>query len=245
MSQSTDRLLAQVRTSGLLRSQDLVALGIARVTLTRAVRRGQLERVGRGLYGLVGRPVSADHSLAMVARRVPKGVICLLSALQLHELTTQLPYQVWLAIDNKAAPPKLDYPPLRLVRFSGSALTAGVDGEPFASPEAQQSSLQGAAVHARSMTVGDLKALLEQFPPDAPVIVEGYETGWDGVHSVQDALVVPRQSAEDWDGEFQSVKDAEGANVPSTLAVQIIGRRGHRRCQSVAWRSAPGRVKSS
>jgi len=69
-----------------------------------------------------------------VARRVPKGVICLLTALSFHELTTQLPFQVWLAIDNKAAAPKMDYPPLRLVRFSGLALTEGteehvVDGE--------------------------------------------------------------------------------------------------------------------
>jgi hypothetical protein len=82
MSQSTGKLLTQARTSGLLRSRDLVSLGIARVALTRAVRSGQLERVGRGLYGLVGRPVSAHHTLAIVARRSPKGVICLLSALQ-------------------------------------------------------------------------------------------------------------------------------------------------------------------
>ena len=121
------KLLDLVRSRGLVRPSDLAPLGIPRVALTRAVRRGQLERVGRGLYGLPDRPVSAHGSLAAVARRVPKGVICLLTALSFHELTTQLPFQVWLAIDNKAAAPKMDYPPLRLVRFSGLALTEGTE----------------------------------------------------------------------------------------------------------------------
>jgi len=91
------------------------------------MRRGQPERIGRGLYGLATRPVSAHGMLAEVARRVPKGVVCLLSALRFHDLTTQAPFEVWLAIDNKAAAPKLDCPPLRRVRFSGAALTAGVE----------------------------------------------------------------------------------------------------------------------
>lgn len=124
---TVDPLLDLVRAQGLVRPSDLAPLGIARVALTRAVRRGQLERVGRGLYGLTGRPVSAHGTLAEVARRVPRGVVCLLSALRVHELTTQAPFQVWLAIDNKAAAPRLDYPPLRVVRFSGAALTEGVE----------------------------------------------------------------------------------------------------------------------
>ena len=127
MDTTADKLLELVRAQGLLRPHDLAPLGIPRVALTRAVRRGQLERVGRGLYGLTARPVSAHGTLAEVARRVPKGVVCLLSALRFHDLTTQAPFEVWLAIDNKAATPKLDYPPLRLVRFSGAALTEGVE----------------------------------------------------------------------------------------------------------------------
>ena len=116
MDTTADKLLELVRTRGLLRPHDLAPLGIPRVALTRAVRRGQLERVGRGLYGLVARPVSAHGTLAEVARRVPKGVVCLLSALRVHDLTTQAPFEV-----------KLDYPPLRLVRFSGAALSEGVE----------------------------------------------------------------------------------------------------------------------
>lgn len=127
MDTAAERLIDLVRSQGLIRPRDLEPLGIPRVSLTRAVRRGQLERVGRGLYGLPGRQVSAHGALAEVARRVPKGVVCLLSALRFHGLTTQAPFEVWLAIENKAIAPKLDYPPLRIVRFSGTALTDGVE----------------------------------------------------------------------------------------------------------------------
>lgn len=127
MDTTAERLIDLVRNQGLIRPRDLAPLGIPRVALTRAVRRGQLERIGRGLYGLPGRPVSAHGALAEVARRVPKGVVCLLSALRFHGLTTHAPFEVWLAIDNKAIAPKLDYPPLRIVRFSGAALTEGVE----------------------------------------------------------------------------------------------------------------------
>ena len=127
MDTTAERLINLARSHGLIRPCDLAPLGIPRVSLTRAVRRGQLERVGRGLYGLPGRKVSAHGSLAEVARRVPKGVVCLLSALRFHGLTNQAPFEVWLAIENKSLAPKLDFPPLRIVRFSGAALTEGVE----------------------------------------------------------------------------------------------------------------------
>lgn len=127
MDTAAEKLIDFARSHGLIRPCDLVPLGIPRISLTRAVQRGQLERVGRGLYGLPGRQVSAHGSLAEVARRVPKGIVCLLSALRFHGLTTQAPFEVWLAIDNKAVAPRLDYPPLRIARFSGAALTEGVE----------------------------------------------------------------------------------------------------------------------
>ncbi|WP_211364269.1 type IV toxin-antitoxin system AbiEi family antitoxin domain-containing protein [Propionivibrio limicola] len=127
MDTAADKLIHLARSLGLIRPRDLEPIGIPRISLTRAVRRGQLERVGRGLYGLPGRQVSEHGALAEVARRVPKGVVCLLSALRFHGLTTQAPFEVWLAIENKAITPKLDYPPLRIVRFSGAALTEGVE----------------------------------------------------------------------------------------------------------------------
>ena len=127
MDNIAERLINLARSQGLIRPCDLAPLGIPRVSLTRAVRRGQLERISRGLYGLPGRKISAHGTLAEVARRIPKGIVCLLSALRFHGLTTQAPFEVWLAIENKAMAPKLDYPPLRIVRFSGAAFTGGVE----------------------------------------------------------------------------------------------------------------------
>ena len=127
MNKLAENLFDLAQNKGLIRPCDLAPLGIPRVSLTRAVRRGQLERVGRGLYGLPRRVVSAQGSLSEVSRKVPKGVVCLLSALRFHGLTTQAPFEVWLAVENKAVKPKLDYPPLRIVRFSGAAFTEGVE----------------------------------------------------------------------------------------------------------------------
>lgn len=121
------RILALAATQGLLRSRDLDALALPRVALTRLVRQGRLERVGRGLYASPGRSASEHGSMAEVARRHPQAVVCLLSALRLHGLTTQSPFELWLAIPNKSRAPKIDYPPLRIVRFSGVGLTDGVE----------------------------------------------------------------------------------------------------------------------
>ena len=90
-------------------------------------RRGLLERVGRGIYAAKESKVTENHSLAEVAKRVPHGVLCLLSALRFHQMTTQLPHEVWLAIGFKARSPKPDGLVLRVVRFSGKALTSGIE----------------------------------------------------------------------------------------------------------------------
>ena len=97
------------------------------MALSTLARQGKLIRLCRGLYALPDRPVSEHASLAEVASKHPNVVVCLLSALQFHGLTTQSPSEVWVAIANKARAPKMDYPPLRIVRFSGDALTEGVE----------------------------------------------------------------------------------------------------------------------
>lgn len=111
----------------MLTRRDIVRAGIHTQTLTRLVREGALERVGRGTYRLPGAPITRHHGLALAAAAVPRGMVCLLSALLFHDIGTQLPWQVWLAIDRRARRPVVEYPPLRLVRFSGEALTEGVE----------------------------------------------------------------------------------------------------------------------
>lgn len=121
------RVLDLARRQGIVRTRDITVQRLPRVLLTRLVRQGALERVGRGLYAIPGRPVSQHMSLAAVAKKCPKAVVCLLSALRFHDLTTQSPGEVWLAIPNKARAPQLDYPPLRILRFSNCALADGVE----------------------------------------------------------------------------------------------------------------------
>lgn len=121
-----ERLVELTRSRGVIRAADLEEFAIPRVYLTRLVANGVLERSSRGLYVLAGADVTENHSLAEASRRIPHGVVCLLSALQFHGLTTQFPFEVWLAIDRKARLPKVEYPPLHIVRFSGPDLTSGV-----------------------------------------------------------------------------------------------------------------------
>ncbi|HEC16415.1 MAG TPA: transcriptional regulator [Sedimenticola sp.] len=98
--------------------------GIPRTCLSRLVAAGKLQRIGRGLYVLPDNDVTERHSLAEACKLVPKGVVCLLSALRFHELTTQNPSDIWLAIGEKAWRPRIQYPPLRIVRFSQATLGA-------------------------------------------------------------------------------------------------------------------------
>jgi predicted transcriptional regulator of viral defense system len=103
------------------------AAGFHSQTLTRLVEAGKLERVARGRYRLPNAPTTEHHGLALVAATVPKGVICLLSALSFHRIGTQLPHEVWIALDRRDRRPALEYPRLRVMRFGGEALTAGIE----------------------------------------------------------------------------------------------------------------------
>jgi predicted transcriptional regulator of viral defense system len=121
-----NRVLGILEGQSVLRPRDLETYGIPRNYLARLHERGLVNRVGRGLYMLPQADITSHHTLVEASQRVPKGVICLLSALHYHGLTTQAPFAVWLAINNKAHQPRVQYPPLRIVRFSGPALTDGV-----------------------------------------------------------------------------------------------------------------------
>jgi predicted transcriptional regulator of viral defense system len=121
------QVLRLARKSTMLRARDLTQKGLPTIALTRLVQSGKLERVARGLYGLPGAKIGEHRSLAEVASRVPRGVVCLLSALRVHEIGTQAPFEVWIAIPQNMATPRLDQPAIRVVRMSDEALTEGVE----------------------------------------------------------------------------------------------------------------------
>ena len=120
-------VLQVVRRLGIVRAAELEAHGIPRGQLYGLVRKGLVERQARGIYVASEHPITAEHTLAQVAKRVPGGVFCLRTARRVHELTTQAPAEVWIALAEKARKPKLDHPRLRVARFSGPALTEGIE----------------------------------------------------------------------------------------------------------------------
>jgi predicted transcriptional regulator of viral defense system len=119
--------LMRLARKGPLRARDLEQADIPRAYLRRLCDRGLLEQVDRGIYRLADAPVTELHTLAEVALRVPHAIICLLSALQLHELTTEVPHAVWVMIGRRARMPKLSYPEIEVVRASGPALEYGTE----------------------------------------------------------------------------------------------------------------------
>jgi predicted transcriptional regulator of viral defense system len=122
-----DRVLALAKHKGILRVKDLHEAGIHPEYLRRLCEKGTLVRVGRGLYVSADAELSANVGLAQTSRRVPHGIICLLSALRFHEIGTANPFEVWMALDQDVRRPQVEYPPLRIVRFSGKALLEGIE----------------------------------------------------------------------------------------------------------------------
>jgi predicted transcriptional regulator of viral defense system len=112
---------------GMMRMAEVLRAGVHRNTLYALRDAGILEQLSRGLYRLASAPPLASPDLVTVARRVPRGVLCLISALAFHDLTTQVPHEVYLAVPRDTEPPRIDYPPVRVFRFSGQAYAAGVE----------------------------------------------------------------------------------------------------------------------
>lgn len=122
-----------LKAKGMLRLKDFIAENIAPETLARLVREGHVLRPARGLYQLSDTPIDAAHNLAEATALVPRGIVCLISALQFHALTLQMPSAVWMAIERTAWKPAISYPSIRFVRFSGWAMTEGVEQYPIQS----------------------------------------------------------------------------------------------------------------
>ena len=122
-----ERLSAFLRERGIARLAEIRRAGITAATVSRLEREGFVTRLGRGLYQLADAAPDGNHTLAEAAKRVPKGVICLVSALAFHGITDQMPRRVWIAIGPKDWKPQIDYPPLRIVRFADKFLRDGAE----------------------------------------------------------------------------------------------------------------------
>ena len=122
-----ERTLDLVKRLGLVRPKDLNQHGIPVIYLRRLLHRGELVQPARGVYAVTGHEPTLHHSLAMVSKRIPRGVVCLLSALAYHDIGTQLPSVVWLAIDQRSRPLVTTDLPAKIVRFSAQSLVEGVE----------------------------------------------------------------------------------------------------------------------
>jgi predicted transcriptional regulator of viral defense system len=125
------QLAASARSRIVLQPRDFARLGIHPQQVSRLVTKGELIRVGRGRYMLPQAEHSENLGLALVVAAVPRSVICLLSALRFHNIGTQAPHEVWIAIEQGAARPRIDYPPVRVTLVSGPAFTFGVERHPI------------------------------------------------------------------------------------------------------------------
>ncbi len=121
-----DQATNLLRKKGIVRLSELREAGITAATISRMVEAGDVIRLARGLYQMPDAPVGANHSLAEAAKRVPKGVVCLISALSFHELTDQLPRAVWMAIGTKDWAPQEVSPSIQIVRFTDTLLADDV-----------------------------------------------------------------------------------------------------------------------
>ena len=174
----TERILELARSKGILRTRDVDSAGASRALLASLTAEGRLLKLGRGLHTLPDRCASEYDSFAEVATRSPGGVLCLLSALRFHDLTTQQSSDIWLAVPHKARAPRFDYPPLRVVRMSGLAMTEGVE----------IADLAGAQVRVFSVakTVADCFKFRNKIGLD--VALEALHEAWNGKCATMDEL---------------------------------------------------------
>jgi len=119
--------LDYAREHGPFRPRDVAGLGVHPEDIRRLYRKGLLTRAGRGLYGLADAEPTANQTFIAACKRVPQGVVCLLSALRFHEIGTQLPHKVWLAIPSKAAKPRVEYPPLEITYLTDGMYREGIE----------------------------------------------------------------------------------------------------------------------
>lgn len=165
---SRERVARLARGRGVFKASEVHDLGIHTQVLTRLEKEGVIERVARGRYRLASSEVTEHHGFALAASVAPKGVVCLLSALRFHDVTTQNPFEVWLAVERRSRMPRTPYPPLRVFRFSGRAFTSGV--------ETHRIEGQRVRVYSLAKTIADLFKYRNKVGID--VAVEALRESW-------------------------------------------------------------------
>jgi predicted transcriptional regulator of viral defense system len=184
LTHSQQQILDLATRKGAVKAKDLAALGLPREYLARMASQGLLTRIARGVYRTPDAEFSEHHELALVASRVPNGVICLISALSFHQIGTESPHQVWVALKAKSHPPKLDYPRLRYSYFSGAAFELGVEKHTIEGVEV--------AVYSPAKTVVDCFRLRNKIGLD--VALEALREGWcDKRFTVDELMTLAQQ----------------------------------------------------
>ncbi|MDC7683771.1 type IV toxin-antitoxin system AbiEi family antitoxin domain-containing protein [Asticcacaulis sp. BYS171W] len=180
-----DRLLSILKAQPLARSNELRAQGITATTIARAEANGLITRVSRGLYQSLDSEIDPHQSLAEVAKQVPQGVICMVSALAYHGLTDQMPRRVWVAIEKNGWTPSVSYPPIKVVRFSprffdqGIEHTqiSGVDVPIYSIPKTLADVFRNPRLVDRSVAIESLRSALTQRKTTPSAIYQAAEAG--------------------------------------------------------------------
>jgi predicted transcriptional regulator of viral defense system len=120
-------LYEYIKKAGMCRVRGAEKHGFRRRDFARLLEEGKIERLSRGLYRIAGASIGPDQGLRELALRAPDAVVCLISALQFHNLTTQIPRVIWCAVEGTSHAPRIAYPPIKVVRFSGNAYSAGIE----------------------------------------------------------------------------------------------------------------------
>lgn len=193
-----ERLQMLFGAQPILRARELRAAGIAAETISRAVANGEIAKIAHGLYQRPDIDTDADQNLAEVAKRVPKGVIAMVSALAFHGLTDQMPRRIWIAIGTSDWAPAIDYPPVRIVRLSDKYLRqgierhaiAGVDVPIYSVPKTLADLFRNSRLVDRSVAVEGLRAALEQHRASPGAIADAAVAGgtWTRMKPYLEAL---------------------------------------------------------
>lgn len=193
-----DKLKSLFEKRPILRARELRAAGIAAETIARAVDEGDIDRIARGLYQGGDADINADQNLAEVAKRIPKGVIAMVSALAYHGLTDQMPRRVWVAIGTSDWAPTSAHPPLKIVRFADKYLKqgvayheiSGVEVPIFSIPKTLADLFRNARLADRSVAIEGLRSALDQRKTTPSEIAEAAVAGgaWKAMKPYLEAL---------------------------------------------------------